>query len=287
MNYTNYHSHTPFCDGRSTPEEMIESALHKGFFSWAFTSHAPVPFKTVWNMKAEDMEAYLNTISNLKAVYKDKLAIYTGLEMDYLPSIGWGYTDKTVIDALELKIGSIHFAGNFDNGEFWSVDGPMEEFRLGLHEIYGGDIKKAVKAFFEVSSQMVEAGGFDFIGHFDKIYQHGRLWFNCKEEWYRKEVLDFLALVKQSGIPLELNTKSCMKHGIFYPHLSFLGTINELNIPLVLNSDTHDSHLTDLGFAVAIDALKHAGIKSLLVKNNTQWEEVGFSNKGMEVAECY
>ena len=286
MSWTNYHSHTPLCDGRSTPDEMIKSAIEKGFVSWAFTSHAPVPFATEWTMKTEDTALYLKMIGEVKEIYQDRIDIYTGLEMDYLPEVGWGLKDTAIVDALDIKIGSVHFAGKFDDGVFWSVDGPIEEYKAGLAQIFGGDIKQLVKAFYRVSAEMVEDGDFDFIGHFDKIYQHGRQWFDCSEKWYVNEVNAFLSLVKEKGSVMEMNTKSVEKHGILYPHASFLQLVSDYKIPLVLNSDTHDANLVKLGFAEAAEAMNQVGINSVLVRCNSGWEEVPLSSKGVEVNLC-
>lgn len=286
MSWTNYHSHTPLCDGRSTPDEMIKSAIDKGFVSWAFTSHAPVPFETDWTMKYKDAKEYIEMIAEVSEKYQDKIDVFTGLEMDYLPKVGWGLKDKDIVDKLDVKIGSVHFAGVFDNGEFWSVDGPIEEYKQGLTEIFGGDVKKLVKAFFQVNAEMVEDGDFDFIGHFDKIYQHGRQWFDFSEKWYVDEVTAFLDLVKEKNCVMEMNTKSINKHGILYPHTSFLKVISDYKIPLVLNSDTHDAALADLGFKEAAEAMKEAGINTLLVRCKSGWEEVAFSPKGVEVDVC-
>lgn len=286
MNWTNYHSHTPLCDGRSTPDEMLQSAIDKGFVSWAFTSHAPVPFDTDWTMKYENASLYLDMISEAKEKHASKIDVYTGLEMDYLPEVGWGLKDKAITDRLDIKIGSVHFAGKFDNGEFWSVDGPIEEYEAGLAKIFGGDIKKLVKAFYRVSAEMVEDGNFDFIGHFDKIYQHGRQWFDCSEKWYKDEVNAFIALVKEKNCVIEMNTKSIKKHGILYPHTSFLKLVSDKNIPMVLNSDTHDAHLTDLGFIEAAKMMNAADINSVLVRCKSGWEEAELSPKGVEVDLC-
>ena len=35
----NLHTHSTYCDGADTPEEMIETALEKGFTSIGFSGH--------------------------------------------------------------------------------------------------------------------------------------------------------------------------------------------------------------------------------------------------------
>ena len=37
---SNYHTHTTFCDGRDTPEAMVEAAVERGFDVLGFSSHS-------------------------------------------------------------------------------------------------------------------------------------------------------------------------------------------------------------------------------------------------------
>ena len=42
----NYHTHTDFCDGQNTPEEMAEAAAKKGFPALGFSGHSYTDFDT-------------------------------------------------------------------------------------------------------------------------------------------------------------------------------------------------------------------------------------------------
>ncbi len=35
----NYHTHTTYCDGKNTPEEIVLCAIEKGFTSIGFSGH--------------------------------------------------------------------------------------------------------------------------------------------------------------------------------------------------------------------------------------------------------
>ena len=41
---TNFHTHTVFCDGKNTPEEMVLSAIEKGFTALGFSGHGLTSF---------------------------------------------------------------------------------------------------------------------------------------------------------------------------------------------------------------------------------------------------
>ena len=60
----NYHTHTSFCDGKNTPEEIVLYAIEKGFTSIGFSGHGYTPFDLRYCMK--DTEGYIKEISRLK-----------------------------------------------------------------------------------------------------------------------------------------------------------------------------------------------------------------------------
>ena len=39
----NLHTHSTFCDGKNTPEEMVRAAIAKGFDAIGFSSHFSLP----------------------------------------------------------------------------------------------------------------------------------------------------------------------------------------------------------------------------------------------------
>ena len=87
MKWTNYHSHTHYCDGKGEPELYVKSAIQKGMYAYGFSGHSPVPFESGWNMKFEKLTTYLNEIKALKIKYNDQLKIYLGMEIDYVKDL--------------------------------------------------------------------------------------------------------------------------------------------------------------------------------------------------------
>ena len=71
---TNYHTHTTFCDGKSTPEEVVLSALNKGFAVIGFSGHGG--FVTAENVYGRtDIDAYQQEILRLQEKYKNDIQI--------------------------------------------------------------------------------------------------------------------------------------------------------------------------------------------------------------------
>ena len=46
----NLHTHTSLCDGKNTPEEVIEAAIAFGFDSIGFSAHGKTIFNTSWEL---------------------------------------------------------------------------------------------------------------------------------------------------------------------------------------------------------------------------------------------
>ena len=98
----NLHTHTSFCDGRNSPEEIIHEAIRLGMDSLGFSSHAPCPVpEDSAGMKPDDVPAYRAEILRLREKYAGRLNIFLGLERDFFffpDGDGWDYV-----------IGSVHY----------------------------------------------------------------------------------------------------------------------------------------------------------------------------------
>ena len=77
---TNYHTHTTFCDGKSTVEEVVLSALAQGFDAIGFSGHGFTEFDYTYCMM--DMDAYLAEVRRVQEKYKHDIEVYAGVEED-------------------------------------------------------------------------------------------------------------------------------------------------------------------------------------------------------------
>lgn len=78
-NYTNYHCHSLYCDGRADMDSFLRFAISEGFSSFGFSSHAPLPFPTHWTMEWDRMDDYLAEFARLKKKYENDLELAIGL----------------------------------------------------------------------------------------------------------------------------------------------------------------------------------------------------------------
>ena len=72
MTHKNYHTHTIFCDGKDTPESLVEEALRLGCREIGFSGHSYTYFDESWCMSKEKTKAYRECILRLKSKYKKR-----------------------------------------------------------------------------------------------------------------------------------------------------------------------------------------------------------------------
>ncbi len=279
MILSNYHSHCTFCDGKGAPEDFVKAAISNGFRAYGFSSHSPLPFETFWNMSTSDMPEYLNEINRLKEKYRDQLEIYTSLEIDYLdetynPSIL--YFQELPLD---YRIGSVHFIPIKSKPDLWvCIDGPFANYEDAVNSYFNGDIKQFVQRYYESVMDMVKAGGIDFVGHIDKIYMNAQYFkeFSLEADWYKELFTATLELIKQKGIMVEINTKNFKRKAQIYPHFNFFALLRDMQIPVVVNSDSHLPGLINDGRPEVLDVLKSIGFKTTRELINGKWNDVPF-----------
>ncbi|OAV73074.1 histidinol-phosphatase [Bacteroidales bacterium Barb6] len=280
---SNYHSHSTFCDGRGTPEEFLRFALSNGFRAYGFSSHSPLPFETFWNMSKSDMPEYLAETERLKGKYGHRLEVYAGLEIDYLdgaynPSIP--YFQELPLD---YRIGSVHFlplSEVLTESNMVCIDGGFTGFDRAVEEYFGGNVRRLVERYYSSVQRMVATGGFDVVGHIDKVCMNGQLChgFSFDAGWYRKAFADSLALVAEKGLMVEINTKNMLPKRQTYPRIQFYPLLREMKIPVLVSSDCHIPHLVNDGRAEALALLREAGFRSVRELVGGTWQDVGISS---------
>ena len=162
-----FHSHTEFCDGRATMEAFAREVVARGFTHYGFSPHCPLPIVSPCNMRREDVGRYLSEVDRIKGEYGGHCRFYAAMEVDYLGE-EFGPSSREISELpLDYVIGSVHFVAN-RKGRLVDVDGRFESFRRKMRDYFDDDIRYVCEAFYSRSVAMVEAGGFDIIGHFDK-----------------------------------------------------------------------------------------------------------------------
>ncbi len=287
ISWVNYHSHTYYCDGVSAPEDYVKEAIRLKLPAYGYSSHAPVPFPSDWNMPDNKLADYLSDIRKIKEQYQSQLQVYLALEIDYIPGIAGrsNYIMKGV--DLDYFIGSIHYINQFPSGEYWNIDTTLELFEKGLKEIFSNDFRKAATRFWEVTRQMIEEDRPNIIGHLDKIkmFSANANYFNEDESWYRDQVDLTLKDIKKYGCIVEVNTRGYYRYGQpeLYPGKRIIKRLVEYNIPIMISSDAHTPEEIIKGFPDTTILLKKLGVNKLAALYNNKWNEYPFTDKGLEI----
>ena len=280
--WLNFHTHSTYCDGKSTLENIVVKAKLLNVKWLGFSSHAPLPFECAWSMKKENLNQYLNEIVTLKKSHGE-VEIYSGLEVDYIPD-KIGPKDFTNLD---YTIGSVHFVESFADGRRWEIDGPHSFFLEGLDKIFSNHIEDVVVRYFELTREMIERSTPDIIGHLDKIkiQNIANKFFNEEDAWYQREIGKTLDVISDSGCIVEVNTRGIYqkKSTTTYPSPWILERIHQMNIPITISSDAH--HPDDLinHFEETLIELKKIGFKKINVLHNGVWKAYKFNEHGIIV----
>lgn len=197
-------------------------------------------------MAFDDVPLYLAEVERLRAEYGDRIHIYASMEIDYLGP-QWGPSiDYFANLPLDYRIGSVHFIPD-RNGELIDIDGNAARFIENMKLHFDDDLSYVVESFFNASMSMIEAGGFDIIGHFDKVAQNADAYLPGVEDqpWFRRKVGQLVDLICDVKPIVEINTKAKLNHNRIFPSERYLPQLMASGVPIVVNSDAHDPKLID------------------------------------------
>ena len=251
----NLHTHTTFCDGRDSAEDMVKRAIELGFHSIGFSGHAKMPQYFPVYLEDEKLKAYKTELNRLRLVYGEKIKIYTGIEYDRY-SVGGtsGY---------DYVIGSVHYVEK--DGELLDFDGSAQLAMDTIRDYYGGDGLAYARDYFHTMAGMGDAISFDIVGHFDIVSKncekHHLFDTECKE--YKNMALEALHAISERVNLFELNTGAISRgyKSIPYPAPFILREMKALGCRMVITSDCHDRRKLDAYFPEARDMLRSFGFK--------------------------
>lgn len=278
MIHSNFHSHSLYSDGKAEMKTYCEKAIALGFHSLGFSDHAPVLFENSYSIPPQKLEEYFEEISRLKIEYKGRLKVYSSLEADYIPGKTHDFDFFRKQGPIDYIIGSIHLVENPKTKRRWFIDGGDQEiWDMGLDEIFNGDIKEGVTAFYEQSMEMIDSQKPEVIGHLDKIKMHNKeRLFSTHDQWYQDLVNTSLSLIKKHQVVLEINTRGLYKGRSeeLFPSLEIAQKAQKMGIPMLLSSDAHHPDELNGAYATTLVLLKDHGIKELVEYNGQNWESI-------------
>lgn len=285
MAWTNYHSHTTFCDGSHAMADYVQEAIAKGMQAYGVSGHGPLGFAPKWAIPWDQMPAYQAEFARLKTRHSDQIELYLGMEIDYIPGQSWWDQLGVHLRSLDYTIGSVHHVEAFDDGRYWEVDGEHDVFVEGLDRIFKGDIRAAISRYYELTRWMVMLENPDVVGHLDKIklQNTGNFFFSETDQWYREEIRKTLKIIARMGCIVEVNTRGlytgqCLD---LYPSQWILEQVHAMGIPVTINSDTHSPSEVTAGYEFAARTLLKIGFRHVTCLLDGRWQEVELSTSGL------
>lgn len=269
-----FHSHSKYDDGKGELRAYVEAALAKNMTCFGFSGHSPVNFPSSWNMKREDLPEYLREANALKKEFSDRIELYTGLETDFYE----GCTDWRTFPGIDYTIGSVHFVKNKETNIYMPVDGNAQSFKETLDTVFDGEIQAFGEAYYQLIREMLMTMPPNIVGHLDVFRKNnaGNKWFDEEDEWYREEVMKTLDVISLTETIVEVNTGGISRGYVQEPYPSrwILDQCLDMEIPVMVNTDTHAPDSVDFYYEAAVGMLRAIGFKKQRVLLHNQWQDI-------------
>ena len=265
----NLHTHSTYCDGKDTPEEMVQEAIVRGFDSLGFSMHSYVPYSQIGSLQA--IEDYKREILRLKDAYQDQIKIFLGIEYDIMSTHspdGFAYT-----------IASTHCMQR--QGEWFDFDGKPEHTRYVIDHLFGGDAMAFAKCYYEAVASIPQYGQFDIIGHFDLMTKNNEklCYLDTTTPEYLRCAFETIHALKGKVPLFEVNT-GCIGRGYRstpYPQMELLQEFRVCGFGAVITSDCHNKQFLDCNFADAEQMLLAAGFQSVYILTDNGFLDIPIS----------
>ena len=241
---TDFHTHTTYCDGKNSPQEMLEAAIKLKMDAIGFAVHSHLDSESDWTIASEDMPFYVGELSNMQGDYEPKINVLIGIEQDY-----WSRPEDCDIEGIEYKIGSVHSLIEEDIAGS-SVDNKPEITLACCEKYFDGDIYKMVERYFELVGDIYERTHCNIVGHFDLITKFNNLpnnecnlFIDVDDERYINAEQKALEKLSKAPVIFEINTGG-MSRGYTtapYPSERVLQYLSEHKIPVIFSSDAHST----------------------------------------------
>ena len=253
MILSNFHTHTSFCDGKDSAEELVLYAIELGCSEIGFSGHSFVEFDKECCMSITGCEEYKKEIIALREKYADKIKILLGVEQDI-------YSEQSTED-YDYIIGSVHYI--LKDNEYLFVDFSRQRQIDDVNKHYGGDFYAYIEDYYKLVGELYEKTRCNIIGHFDlvtKFNEKGDL-FDIKHPRYLKAAFDALQKLSASPAVFEVNTGAISRgyRNTAYPDEIFLSKMAEGGRPFLLSSDCHAKENLLFGLDAEKEKLERAG----------------------------
>ena len=229
-----FHTHTTYCDGKSTPRQMVEAAYSMGLTDFGISGHADYSmWEPGFGMSDAILSAYKQELEILREEYAGKMNIYIGIELDTLGPV----------QQAEYAIGSTHSI--LKDGHLVTVDDTEEKLVQAVETLWNGDWYAMTRDYFELEATVYDKLHCDWVGHFDLLtkFNEGYKHFDEMKDAYLEPALAAMKKLHRQGLPFEINT-GAMSRGYRtapYPNPILLRELHAMGGRIMINSDSHSA----------------------------------------------
>ena len=240
---SNFHTHTTFCDGQNTPEEMVVEAIKRGYVILGFSGHSYLEFDKDVTMDEKSAAEYRRVVNELKDKYKDSIKILCGVEQDYY--------SETIISIYDYVIGSVHNV--LKDGVFLSVDRSFEDLKENVDKYYDGDFDAFAEDYFELVGDVINKTNADIIGHIDVILKYSEQLGYTPTKRFLTAAEKAVKKLVEFKRPFEINTGAISRKARTspYPIPEILKMIYDNGGNIVFSSDCHNKEHLECAFSDA------------------------------------
>lgn len=262
----NLHTHSIYCDGKDTIDEMVREAIGKGFTVLGFSGHGPCAVDEC-AMSEEGLASYIRDVREAREKYRGQIRIFLGIEEDMMQRV----PSRAPYD---FVIGSKHFITV--GGQVKSIDYSADESRK-IVELYGGDFLAFARDYYEDVAKMADFPEVDIIGHLDLLMK-----FNEDGSFGSFTDPDYISCAEKcidalvgAGKILEVNTGAVARgyRKDPYPERHLLSYIRKKGGKILLNSDCHDRKMLDCCYRESLEMIGKSGFDSMMVLTKDGFRE--------------
>lgn len=262
-NKQNLHTHTTYCDGLDTPEQMIKAAIAKGFHSLGFSGHSYMFYSPDHSMSLEGTEQYKAEITALKAQYRERLSLFLGLEVDMYSQVD--------LSGYDYLLGACHYLKLGD--DYIGFDRSSAECRRIVETCFGGDGLAFAKEYYRQLADLPQYGQFDVVAHIDLVTKTLEQYalFDWHSQEYLTAAVEAIDALRDKIPFFEVNTGAIARgyRTSPYPTKTLLRELHLRGFGATISSDCHDAQQLDRAFTDAVDLLQECGYteRYILTKN--------------------
>lgn len=262
-----FHTHTTYCDGKSTPRQMVEAAYRMGLTDLGISGHADYSmWEPGFGMSDEALAAYKQELEALREEYAGKINLYIGIELDTLGPV----------QQAEYAIGSTHSV--LKDGHLVTVDDTEEKLVCAVETLWNGDWYAFARDYYELEATVYDKLHCDWVGHFDLLtkFNEGYKHFDETKDAYLEPALAAMKKLHGQGLPFEINT-GAMSRGYRtapYPNPILLRELHAMGGRILINSDSHSADTIVYAFDQAQKMAYECGFRKTTVLTPNGFQEI-------------